>query len=57
MKVKIHDKWTQRSGHRIYPETDQKVSANIVKENKKTVWVKLNDGNIIKRDRSQILEN
>jgi len=57
MKVKIHDKWEQRNGYRIYSETDRDASASLVKENKKTAWVRLNDGNIIKRRKSQIIEN
>jgi hypothetical protein len=57
MQVRIHNKPAQRTNRKIYPETDQLVSANIVKENKKTVWVKLADNKIIKRDRSQIVEN
>ena len=56
MKVKIHDKPTQASGRKTYPETIQLVDASLVKENKKTSWVRLSDGHIIPRDKSQIVE-
>lgn len=56
MKVRIHDKPTQVSGRKNYPETSQIVSVNLVKENKKTVLVRLPDNNIIIRDKSQIVE-
>ena len=57
MKVKIHEKPTQKSNKRTYQSSDQIVNADLVKENKKTVWVKLADKNVIKRDRSQIVES
>lgn len=56
MKVKVHEKPKQQTNHKTYPETDQVVNAELVKENKKTVLVKLSDKNIIIRDRSKIVE-
>lgn len=56
MKARIHAKWSQASNHKMYSTNVDVVDAQVVKENKKTVWVRLPDKNIIKRKKSQIVE-
>ena len=52
-----NEEYAQRSREWVDSHPAQEpVKAQVVKENAKTVWVKLPDGNIIKRKRARIEE-
>jgi len=48
MKTRIHDKWKEKTGRRIYPKGSKTVNVELIKENQKTVLVRY-DEKIIKR--------
>ena len=53
MKAIINTESHQHGNHKHYPSTTRTVDVELVKENCKTVLVKLADGNVIKRHRNK----